>query len=134
MNIFCRLDLSNKNGSEVVTMIQKAAESHVKALIPVVCESDREISEMEEQLQELRLKLISRVVTPKKFAGDNQRAIEANNRDSLLRLEGGDSSIKMEITEEKSPPRTFNVHGDHCMGKESQHPKVDSWIPNCVAV
>ncbi|XP_043267272.1 BRISC complex subunit FAM175B-like [Venturia canescens] len=114
-----KLDFTNKNGSQMVTAIQKAAESHVKSLIPIVCESDREIKEMENSVQELRLKIISRVTAQKKCTPDNQRVIEVDNRESPLRMEGGDSSMEMEIKEEKPSTRTRSVHNE----KESLHSK-----------
>ncbi|XP_012287533.1 BRISC complex subunit FAM175B-like [Orussus abietinus] len=53
-------DISNMSGVESVTAIERAAERHLASLIPLVNETDREVYELEKQVQEMRAKILAR--------------------------------------------------------------------------
>ncbi|KAK2575814.1 hypothetical protein KPH14_007197 [Odynerus spinipes] len=52
-----KLDLLQKSGVESATIIEREAERYLNSLIPEVCQTDREVFELERQVGELRAKL-----------------------------------------------------------------------------
>lgn len=65
------LDILKASGVELVTAIQKKAEKHLNTLIPQVCESDREVANLEKQVHELRAKIFSWKTTSRTKSSDN---------------------------------------------------------------
>ncbi|XP_015585403.1 BRISC complex subunit FAM175B isoform X1 [Cephus cinctus] len=72
------LDLLKTPGVELVTAIQKAAERHLNALIPKVCESDREVADLEKQVRDLQAKILTWNAPSKIELNDNALAIKTN--------------------------------------------------------
>lgn len=59
-------------GLDSAMTIQQTAESHLTSLIPKVCESDLEVSELEQQVRELRMKIATqRLADKSKINGEN---------------------------------------------------------------
>ncbi|XP_035725858.1 BRISC complex subunit FAM175B-like isoform X1 [Vespa mandarinia] len=67
-----KLNLTQIPGIESATIIEKEAEKYLNTLIPKVCESDREVFELEKQIGELRDKIRLQNLAKTKINGNSE--------------------------------------------------------------
>lgn len=95
-------------GLDSAMLIQKAAEQHLMSLIPKVCESDLEVTQLEKQVHELRIKVAAQQLAKRsKVNGENCDRISKASRNNCF-LEKIDSLTKNEM----------RISDDACLQRE----------------